>query len=114
MPQHQAQQTLSISVDTFHIICLDDGSFIFLIHSLEIINKTFKDMGLEMHVERDINKSRTEAILPTSCFFNQPTMTITNSNTASTIVFNPVDDTRDEEGQSINIKHTYSKLSLQQ
>ena len=110
----------SSSFNTYHILYLDDGSFIFqsredLVNGLEIINNIFETMGLEMHVGKGETKSKTEAMyFPTSAFFKQHTPApIMNSTEPTVIMHNPADDTHDREGN--NIDHTtYSKLSQKQ
>lgn len=57
----------SPSFDVFHILYLDDGSFLFatrddMIRGLDIINNTFTQLGLEMHVGSNDKKSKTEAM----------------------------------------------------
>ena len=110
----------SSTFNTYHILYLDDGSFIFqsrndLINGLEIINNIFETMGLEMHVGKGETKSKTEAMyFPTSSFFKQPTSDpIMDTTEPNLIMPNPANDTQDREGT--NISHTtYSRLTQKQ
>ncbi|KAL7426046.1 hypothetical protein ACHAXH_000620, partial [Discostella pseudostelligera] len=112
----------SIAFDVFHILYLDDGSFLFatrddMIKGLEIINNTFKQLGLEMHVGSNGKKSKTEAMyFPVGSFFNQPTNLLPPTAAA---YFNPADDTLDEENNRIsrtssNRKQTFSRMTQKQ
>ena len=107
----------SSTFNTYHILYLDDGSFLFqsrtdLVNGLEIINNIFNSMGLEMHVGRGDTKSKTEAMyFPTSSFFKKPMpATITHTTEADTTMANPADDTQDHAAGYT----TYSKLTQKQ
>jgi hypothetical protein len=109
-------------VDVFNILYLDDGSFLFasrddMIKGLEIINNTFAQLGLEMHVGSDGKKSKTEAMyFPTGSFFNHPTNPV--PALSPTPNFNPADDTLNEENYPItatsNRKQTFSRMTQKQ
>jgi hypothetical protein len=106
----------STTFNTFHILYIDDGSFIFqsrtdLINGLEIINNIFKAMGLEMHVGKGETKSKTEAMyFPTNAFFKQPALTtITESDDSNLLITNPAEDMHEHDGTK-----TYSKLTQNQ
>ena len=107
----------SSAFNTYHILYLDDGSFLFqsrtdLVNGLDIINNIFNSMGLEMHVGKGDTKSKTEAMyFPTSSFFKKAIpATITHTTESDTTMANPADDTHDHTTGHT----TYSKLTQQQ
>ena len=88
------------------------------IKGLEIINNTFTQLGLEMHIGSDRKKSKTEAMyFPTGSFFNRPTESMPALSFIPT--FNPADDTVNEENYpavttASNRKQTFSRMTQKQ
>ena len=70
------------------ILYLDDGAFIFesrkdLIKGVNLINSLFKKFGMEMHIGRDEQASKTECIMfPPPGFLNQNTIEGENNSSA--------------------------------
>ena len=97
------------------ILYVDDGAFVFESREdaklgLEVIHKSFKRLGLELHLGHGETKSKTEAMfIPGPAFFrdaeanslpacptNNPPNNLTNTPTT-----NPADDTVDDDGQNV-------------
>jgi hypothetical protein len=126
----------SIPFEIINILYLDNGSFIFItrndmVKGINIINDTFRDLGLEMHIGSGPTKSKTELMyFPTSSFFNHTASLLPSSNPNTTSLAtqqNPesthVDDDDDDEHalsatctnrQSSTGKLTFSKMSQAQ
>ena len=111
----------SLITDVFNILYLDDGSFLFaarsdMIKGLEIINNTFEQLGLEMHVGSNGKKSKTEAMyFPTGSFFNHQNEAAPALSSSST--FNPAEDINEENypiTATSSRKQTFSRMTQKQ
>jgi len=107
----------SATFKIFNILYLDDGSFIFvsrddLTIGLNIINNTFKQLGLEMHVGTNKKKSKTEVMyFPTGAFFNHPSNLLPPSAEQSSEII-PALDTVDDDNNRLTTNTNTSSHTL--